>query len=1014
MRSPYALALCLLVLTFGLVAPNASLAAKIHPDLASAMTDKAGDLIPVLMIYDDLINVDDLEMNLNRLSPDKRRKSVIEILKKKHRKVQTNAWAILGDPNLQSDIGEVTELYMAGAIMFRARASIVESLGGLDDLATLFLDKNYELTSATSLGTIGLPDKAARADTVWSVKFINAHRVWNELGFTGEGVVVGHIDSGIDLDHPDLVHHLWVNADEIPNNGIDDDGNGYIDDINGWDFGANDNNPNDDSASPGHGTHTAGTVVGDGTNGTQTGVAPGVKMMACKAFDNAGSGTLGMMWAAEQYCVENGARIMTMSLGVPGDLPASLMRTNRVVFNNVRDAGVLMFTSSGNDHYEYNPPIECGLTARVPAPWNQAHATPNNLGGVVTVGGTGYQNNTLFSPSSRGPVKWDDVDPFNDWPYAPGPGLIKPDISAPGSNIISTWVGGGYFTLSGTSMACPHAAGVAALMLEKNPSLSPAGIDSLMELNSIDLGVAGKDNSFGSGRIDAYDIVMATPLSLAADIIQSGVLPDPSGDGSLDPGEVSTLAFELKNVSQVVDAVGVTASLAVVANPYVTLVDGDGSFPDIPMNGGTSVNTADTFSLSILDTAPQGFHFTLLLSVSSGTYFERTYELEWYVGLPDWRTHNIGDVYLTVTDQGIIGYMDQNGTIGDGMGYLDGGSALFLGSFWAGTGTDYICNRDFSGNGAETYEWEVSESPNGRLADLGSAASDQTFKGIFTDSGHASPKPLIVEQTSYAFSGLDENEFVILEYKMINEGSSDLSALYNGVFCDFDINDSGSNLGGTDASRNLTYIYANGGPYFGIALIGDGNTAQNVSLINNQLYVYPSSSISDSIKMRHLRGQISLPTAGTPDDWSAVTSSVVSLDADGGSAVQTYALVFGATLAQLQENVDAANQALDPLSPVSDNTPVKLFKLAQNHPNPFNPVTNIKYSVAQDGYVELSVYDLSGRKVRTLVSESRVAGEHSVTWDGTDSAGNSTPSGMYFYKYVSGGESISRKMTLVK
>lgn len=1015
MRSSYALALCLVVLAIGFVAPDSAFAVKIHPDLEAAIAQKGEDLIPVLMIYDNPCNVDDIVMELNRLSPEKRRKSVIEVLKKKNRKIQSNAFFILDDPDRQPEIANITQLYFAGAISFNASSVVVEALGSLTDRATLYLDKSYDLTTGTSRGGMADAGKAARSDTVWSVKYINAHRVWNDLGLTGNGVLVGHIDSGIDMDHPDLINQLWVNVDEIPGNGIDDDNNGYIDDVSGWDFGDNDNNPNDDGASPGHGTHTAGTVAGDGSNGTQTGVAPGAKLMACKAFDSSGNGTLGMIWAAEQYCVENGARIMTMSLGVPGELPATYMRNERVNFNNIRDAGVLMFNSAGNDHYAYNPPIECGLTARVPAPWNALTTSPMNLSGVVAVGGTGYQSNSMYGASSRGPVKWDDVDPFNDWAYSPGVGLVKPDISAPGSYVNSTTVGGGYSgnTWSGTSMACPHAAGVAALMLEKNPSLSPAGIDSLMEINSIDLGAAGKDNDYGSGRIDAYDIVMATPTSMSADIVQSGLLPDPSGDGVLDPGEVSSIVIELKNVSQVVDALGVSASLAVVTNPYVTVADGNANYPDIPMNGGSATNSADLFSLNVAASAPQGYKFTMLLSVDSGSYFSRTFEIEWYVGLPDWRTHNIGDVYLTVTDQGIIGYMDQNATAGDGMGYLDGGSGLFLGSFWAGTGTSYICNRDFGGNGTETYEWEVSTDPSGRVVDLGAASSDQTYRAIFTDSGHATPQPLSVEQTSYAFSGIDENEFVILEYKMTNEGGTSLPALYNGVFCDFDIGDSGANMGGTDASRNLTYMYG-GSSYFGIALIGDGNTAQNLSLINNPEYVYDNSAIDDGIKMRHLRGLITLPSATTADDWSAVTSSVVSLDANGGTASKTYALVYGSSLAELQDNVDAANAALNPLSPVSDDTPIKLFELAQNHPNPFNPVTSIKYSVAQAGHVELAIYDLSGRKIRTLVSESRVAGKHAVTWDGTDAAGNGVPSGMYFYRYISGGESVARKMTLVK
>jgi len=1016
MHRRHVLALCFTLLTLSLLAPESTQAAKIHPDLLDALSEKAGEQVPVLMIYDNPQVVSDLVPELDLLSPSQRRAGVIEALKERNLESQRGAMIILDDPGRQTEISDVRQLYFAGAIAFRATGNIVEILGGLPDQATLFLDKSYDLTSGTSRGDAGESGKAARADTAWSVKYINADRVWNELGFTGEGVIVGHIDSGIDLDHPDLAHRLWINLDEIPSNGIDDDNNGFIDDINGWDFGDNDNNPNDDAAGAGHGTHTAGTVAGDGAGGIQTGVAPGAKLMACKAFASDGSGTLGYIWEAEQYCVENGARVITMSLGVKGDLPATFMRNDRVNMNNLRDAGVLMFNSAGNEHFEFNPPIECGLTARVPAPWNALPTTPGNLSGVVAVGGTGYQNDTMYSASSRGPVKWDDVDPFNDWPYNPGVGLIKPDISAPGVSVNSTTVGGGYSgdTWSGTSMACPHVAGLAALMLEKNPSLSPAGLDSLMELNALDLGSVGKDNSYGSGRIDAYDIVMATPTSLAADIVLSGVFPDPSGDGILDPGAVSTFAFELKNVSFVVDAIGVTATLAVVPNSFVTVSDAAATFPDIAMNGGVSDNTGDTFSLTVAAGAPQGYPFTMMLSVSSGTVFERTYEIPWYVGLPDWRTHNVGNVYLTVTDQGIIGYMDQNGSTGDGMGYLDGGSGLFIGSFWAGTDVNYICNRDFAGEGSETYEWEVSEDPNGRVVDMGAASSDQTFKAIFRDSGHASPKPLVVEQTSFAFSDFGDNEFIILEYKMTNEGASDLSTLYNGVFCDFDIVDSSANMGATDPSRNLTYMFSAGGPYFGIALIGPGDTAQNLTMISNPEWVYPDGAIDDGIKMRHLRGLMSTPSAPAPDDWSAVTSSVVSLDANGGTAVKTYALVYGTTLQELLDNVDAANAAYNPSSPVSDNSPVKLFRLAQNHPNPFNPSTSIKYSVAREGHVDLGIYDLSGRLIRTLVSETRGSGDYTVTWDGKNASGGGVPSGMYFYKFSSGGESTSRKMTLVK
>ncbi len=1014
MRSRCVLALSLALTTFSIFTAVQAEAVTIHPDLKAAMAEKHEDLLPVLMIYANPVAAENLVMDLDRLSPQKRRRKVLEALKKKSQKIHRNAVAILDDPENRPEVGQVYQLYLAGALAFEASSSVVEQLGGLPDSAMLCLDKSYDLTAATRRGAQGHPAKAARGDTVWSVQYINADKVWNQLGLTGDGVVVGHIDSGVDVDHPDLVNQLWINVDEIPNNGVDDDGNGFIDDWRGWDFGDNDNNPNDDGASPGHGTHTAGTVAGDGSQGTQTGVAPGATILPCKAFAADGSGTLGMVWAAQQYCVENGARIITMSLGVAGSVPTSYMRNERVNCANIRDAGVVFFNSAGNDHFAYEPPIELGLSARVPAPWIAGADSPANLGGTITVGGTGYQDDSVYSASSRGPAKWDDVDPFNDWPYNPGNGLTKPDMAAPGVWINSTTVGGGYSgdSWSGTSMACPHAAGVAALMLEKNPSLSPAGVDSLMELHAIDLGPAGKDNIFGSGRIDALAILNATPTSQSADLVQSGLLPDPGGDTVLDPGETSELAFELTNVSFVMDATNVTAGLAVVSNPYVTVTTDNAVFPDVPMGGGTSTNLSHPFSLNISSDAPQGYPFTMLLTVNSGAWFTRTFAIDWYVGLPEWRTHNIGDIFLSVTDQGIIGYMDQEHTAGQGMGLADSGSGLFIGSFWLAENSLYVCNRDFTSG--DTGEWVVNQDPNGRVADLGEASSDQTFRAIFNDGGHASPRGVVVEQTSFAFSGSDRNDFVILEYKVSNTGTTDMASVHNGVFCDFDIGgNSGANYGGSDSDRNLTYMYADDGPYFGIALLGAPGAASNTTLINNPTYVYPELHIEDSNKVRFLRGGFSVPSATTADDWSALTSSEISLLA-GESATSVYALVAGETLAEIRDAVDAANAAYNPTSPVSLDNPVKIFRLAQNHPNPFNPVTNIKFSVAQAGHVELGVYDLSGRLVRTLVSENRAVGDHAVMWDGTDQSGGAVPSGMYFYRFTSGGKTTARKMTLVK
>jgi hypothetical protein len=513
---------------------------------------------------------------------------------------------------------------------------------------------------------------------------------------------------------------------------------------------------------------------------------------------------------------------------------------------------------------------------------------------------------------------------------------------------------------------------------------------------------------------------MATPLTIMADLHQTRVIPDPSEDGVLDPGETSTMAFEILNASRYTDAVDVTGKLAIVSNAYVSVSDENGSFGTVAMDGGLGDNIADTFELTVAAGTPQGFEFTMLLTVETPAGFQRTFDIPWYVGLPEWRTHDKGGIYLTVTDQGIIGYMSQEGAVGDGMGLHGEGSGLFVGSFWAGTDVNYICNRDYEGTGAgvETYEWEVVTEPNGRVKDNTTAADEQVYGAIFSDSGHDSPKPLIVEQNSYAYSEGTDNQFVIMEYTLTNEGASSLFSLYTGIFCDFDVANSGVNVGGTDTDHNVSYINAGEGdvgPYFGIALMGDPGTATNLTMINNEEYVYDTSSIEDSMKMRHLRGNITLPTASTPDDWSAVTSKQVSLDANGGQATVAYAMVVGNTLEEMLANVVAANAAYNPASPTEEEeTPRRLVKLEQNHPNPFNPSTTIKFSVANEGHVELGVYDLSGRKVRTLVSEVREMGQYNVTWDGKDENGARMPSGLYFYKMDTGGKTVSRKMTLVK
>jgi serine protease len=993
-------------------------AATIDRGLQEELNQK-GDaaLVPVLMVFDQQYDFS----NFGVTDPAARRAAVIGALRTHAATVMAPAKAVLAGS--RGAVENIRVLYLANALAFKADRAMIEALAADRTAATLLHNRSYDLlnlSDAVVAPLAGEPQmKADRADTAWGVKWVKAHRVWSELGYTGEGVLVGHIDSGAWLAHPDLASHIYRNVAEIPGNGIDDDNNGYIDDYRGWDFGDADNNPNDDNASGGHGTHTAGTVCGDGTGGTITGVAPGATLLVCKAFDNGGSGTVAMIWEAEQYCLEMGARVMTMSLGVKGaDIPVSLLRSDRFACNAIREAGSVLFNSAGNERAEFEPPYEVGMTGRSPAPWFADPLVPySSMGGVVTVGGTSYMNNATYTASSRGPVTWATVDPFNDWPYSPGVGLTKPDISSPGVNVNSTVRPSGYSgnTWSGTSMSCPHLAGVAALMLEKNPALSPADIDRVIEQTALDLGTVGKDNVFGAGLVNAYLAVLNTPLSQSADLVPGGVLPDPAGDQVLDPGTTSPIAFTLRNASPLIAANTVQATLTVVSNPYVTVVDGSAGFPSIPASGSAN-NTADPFQIAIAAGAPQGYTFTVLLTVTWDGGATRTFDLDHFAGLPDFLTHDVGSIYSTVTDQGILGYLSDDQTAGSGFGANGAGSLLFVGSLWAGNTSTYLCNRDFHGTGAglETYEWVVQRSPNGRMRDLGTNGSDQTFSSAFTDSGHATPANVLVEQTSYAWAGSPDDEFVIMEYHITNRGAVNLNPYWAGVFCDWDVATSSANIGASDAARHAIYLHANpGGPFVGLTLLGESPQA-NLTFVNNPTYVYPNGAIDSGFKLRFLRGLVSVPTTTAPDDWSMVCSAGPFDLSSGRDITVAYAMVHGATLAEFLANVDAAQAAYSPSTPVTEDLPVKMFRLDQNAPNPFNPQTVLTFEVATPGRVSLAIYDVAGKLVRTLVNDTRPTGRFDAVWNGMDDRGQRVSSGVYFAKYRAGDQEQTRKMTMVK
>lgn len=500
-----------------LIAAVPAFSGTIHPDLQDLIqTSEKTELIPVFILAQGELDTDWIDAVSVNMIREERQEFVVDALKDIADVSQRSIIRELGIYTTES-VCNIVSLWLANAVYCEATPSVISHIASRSDVTVIEraahenagLIYPYDVRDAT-------PEELGKAIT-WSVTKINADDVW-ALGYNGSGVIVGVIDTGTDYNHMDLHNNMWH-----------DTAAGYH---YGWDFYNGDDDPMDDH---GHGTHTSGSVCGYGTEGTETGVAPGATCMALRI--NYYSGGEYTWIQAMEFGTDNGASVLTMSLGAPGTGNATL----RTAEENLLTAGVYHSVAAGNSGPGAGTILSSG---DCPPPWFHPNQTYHGgRSAVVTVGSTN-SSDVIAGSSSRGPVGWwGSVSPWND--YSDTEPLIDPDICGPGVDVVSTCWGGGYTTMSGTSMATPHIAGVAALILDANPALSVAKIDSIIEVTSLDLGASGKDNTYGAGRVDALAAVQAALVVGIEDGPQSA---DPAGIliSSINPNPVHGLAsFEI-------------------------------------------------------------------------------------------------------------------------------------------------------------------------------------------------------------------------------------------------------------------------------------------------------------------------------------------------------------------------------------------------------------------------------------------------------------------------------------
>lgn len=328
----------------------------------------------------------------------------------------------------------------------------------------------------------------------WNMKSIHAVDAWKKIS-GNKKIVVAVIDTGVDYTHQDLVGNMWHNTKEIPGNSIDDDGNGFVDDVVGWDFVKNDNKPYDtakgainllvNGGNPGHGTHCAGNIgaVGNNSKGI-SGVAPQVSIMALRFLDEKGRGTTAGAVKAINYAVANGANVLSNSWGSAGEDPREDNQALKDAIKNAEEKNVLFVAAAGNGR-----------------------------------GGKGYDNDDDPRPSY--PASYDianiisvaAIDEKNQLGVFSNFGVKTVHLGAPGVAIFSTIVGSkysanvvnvmgkGFLSWSGTSMATPHVAGAAAMVLSAHPNYTVAQVKAAL-LNNVEKIPALEGKTVTGGKLN--------------------------------------------------------------------------------------------------------------------------------------------------------------------------------------------------------------------------------------------------------------------------------------------------------------------------------------------------------------------------------------------------------------------------------------------------------------------------------------------------------------------------------
>ncbi|MFW5707425.1 MAG: S8/S53 family peptidase [Bacteroidota bacterium] len=744
---------------------------------------------------------------------------------------------------------------------------------------------------------------------------IKAYDAWEiEKGDTS--IVIAIIDTGIDLLHPDLVNDIAYNYhDSI--DGEDSDNDGYVDNFHGWDLGENNNNPQWDVNA--HGVHVSGIAAASTNNGTgMAGIGFNSRLLPVKVSD--ADGRLVRAYEGIIYAADQGAHVINCSWGgtiSPGQFGQDII--NYAVLN--RDAVVI--ASAGNND-------------------NEVRVFPASYGNAMSVAGTDIND-----------YKWDGSS------YG-----TNIDLAAPGANIFSTWPNG-YIASNGTSMAAPIVAGAAALLRSHFPEYNALQIAAQLKVTTDIIDTIPANAAYaellGTGRLNIYRALTETNHPY---LLFSGLEHSTEHYQLYSPGETFELGAEFINLLAPTNSI--TAILS-SQSEYVEILNNQSVLGEVGHMENVN-NFEDPFLIRISENIPASHEITFTISfINGGSAFAGRQNFTITFNL-DYLDFQANQILTTINSKGNIGFNYPN--YNQGVGFLYGSAnqnrtLIKCAGFIAGVSTSRVVDNIY-GPVEDSFSNAFFSLENARIIE-DSELGDIVVKGSFTDSlAENFDIGIKVDYTLYSFSSTPLDKFLILEYDIINISGENQPGFYAGFFADWALQDVRNHRGAFDPDNQLGYAFsAAGGNFTGIQLLSHSNLKH---------YAFDNQGFGGSMRINNgftsFQKYTAMKSNRDNSGFFDKDNDISTLLSTGPFNLQpndtlrvAFALLAGDHLNDLQASAQLALLVFNGEYTSSEEfTGADPFALSV-HPNPFTSNLVVAYALPVAEKTEISVYDMSARKI---------------------------------------------------